>query len=93
MAKLRGYCLSKSHPYGRHKARVFESALGLTSQDAEDLRGALLQAARAFGHAELGEQDTYGRRFKLDFRMEWKGRSAGSPQRLDHPDNGRFPAA
>lgn len=76
IAKLHGYCLSKSHPYGRHKARVFEAALGLTSLDAEDLRGYLLQAARLFDHAEPGEQDTYGSRFVLDFRMTWKGRSA-----------------
>lgn len=76
IAKLRGYCLSKTHPYGRHKARVFEAALGLTSLDAEDLRGVLLHAARAFDHAEPGEQDTYGSRYVLDFRMTWESRSA-----------------
>jgi len=33
LEKLRNYCLSLSHPRGRHKARVFEAVLGLTSYD------------------------------------------------------------
>ena len=28
-SKLRDYCLNAQHPRGRHKARVFASALGL----------------------------------------------------------------
>jgi hypothetical protein len=40
--KLRDYCLSMSHPRGRHKAKVFESVLGITADDAEELRQALL---------------------------------------------------
>lgn len=43
--KLRDYCLSPQHPRGRHKARVFASALGLTAEDAKDLREALVSAA------------------------------------------------
>jgi hypothetical protein len=43
--KLRNYCLSLHHPRGRHKARVFASALGLTAEDAEELREALLSVA------------------------------------------------
>ncbi len=38
LAKLRDYCLSEVHPRGKHKARVFRVALGLTTQDAEELR-------------------------------------------------------
>jgi len=34
--KLRDYCLSPEHPRGRHKARVFASALGLTVDDYQD---------------------------------------------------------
>jgi hypothetical protein len=33
-AKLTDYCLSATHPVGRHKAAVFRSALGLTAPDA-----------------------------------------------------------
>jgi hypothetical protein len=32
--KLEDYCLDPSHPRGRHKARVFRDALGLSRQDA-----------------------------------------------------------
>lgn len=35
-SKLR-YCLDPEHRIGRHKARVFQSALGLGSQDAHEL--------------------------------------------------------
>ena len=38
LAKIRDYCLSPDHPRGRHKARVFREALGLTVDDAEWLR-------------------------------------------------------
>ena len=34
--KLSQYCLNPLHPRGRHKARVFESALGITGEDAEE---------------------------------------------------------
>ncbi|MFI3118633.1 MAG: hypothetical protein QX203_01470 [Methylococcaceae bacterium] len=43
--KLRDYCLSTQHPEGRHKARVFLSALEITSSDADKLREILLIAA------------------------------------------------
>jgi len=66
--KLRGYCLSLDHPRGRHKARVFASALGLTVEDAEELRDALLSAVRS-GEASVTEQDEYGQRYVLDFEM------------------------
>ena len=36
--KLRDYCLNADHPRGKHKARVFLSALGLTSEHAEWLQ-------------------------------------------------------
>lgn len=35
-AKLR-YCLDSTHPVGRHKARVFKSALGLGEEDTARL--------------------------------------------------------
>jgi hypothetical protein len=43
-----GYCLNVIHPRGQHKARVFASALGLTAEDAEFLRDALLNAAKSY---------------------------------------------
>ena len=42
--KLRDYCLSSSHPRGRHEARVFINALGITADDAQELTQAILYA-------------------------------------------------
>jgi hypothetical protein len=44
--KLNGYCLNTAHERGKHKARLFSSILGLTSDNAEKLRKRLLEAAR-----------------------------------------------
>lgn len=67
--KLRDYCLSPRHPRGRHKAKVFVSALGLTADDAEELRVALLHAAVSKGASSV-EDDEYGERYMLDFETE-----------------------
>ncbi|MDQ7024347.1 MAG: hypothetical protein Q9P44_02190 [Anaerolineae bacterium] len=66
--KLTDYCLSSNHPVGKHKARVFESALGLMAEDAPLLCEVLLQAVSE-EDANLGESDDYGRRFTVDFAM------------------------
>jgi hypothetical protein len=68
LAKLRDYCLSESHPRGRHKARLFRSRLGLTFEHAETLRRALLDAARE-RDVRPAESDRYGQRYVLDFPM------------------------
>jgi hypothetical protein len=36
--KLRDYCLNPEHENGKHKARLFASILGMTADDAEELR-------------------------------------------------------
>jgi hypothetical protein len=56
LKKLREYCLSASHPRGRHKARVFQSRLGVTQADAELPRQALLGAAQLH-HRDLRPTD------------------------------------
>jgi hypothetical protein len=43
MAKLEGYALNEEHPSGKHKARVFAAALGLTAADALLLKEKLLE--------------------------------------------------
>ncbi len=68
VAKLRDYCWSRDHLRGRHKARVFAAALGLTAEHAEDLRAALLQAAPT-EEATGTDQNEYGQRYLLDFIM------------------------
>jgi hypothetical protein len=68
IAKLHDYCLNPLHPRGRHKARVFVSALGLTRADAEFLREELLRAARE-ADAVMGDADEYGERYTIDFAL------------------------
>ena len=73
--KLRGYCLNATHPRGRHKARVFASALQVFREDAEWLRAELLSAALV-GDAQEAGQDEFGRRYVLDFECQKSDRSA-----------------
>ena len=68
IVKLTDYCLSTSHPRGRHKARVFAATLGLTSVHADVLRDALLEAART-DEATASDQDEFGQRYVVDFAM------------------------
>ncbi|MEK7808592.1 MAG: DUF6883 domain-containing protein [Chloroflexota bacterium] len=73
--KLREYCLNSSHPRGKHKARVFKAALGLTDDDADALRQKLIEIAPTV-EAELGEEDEYGQRYSSDFDLEWNEKKA-----------------
>jgi hypothetical protein len=59
LAKIEDYCLNPAHEAGKHKARVFASALGLKRRDAEWLRQRLLDAV--FGDAELLAETKFGR--------------------------------
>jgi hypothetical protein len=68
IAKLREYCLDGSHPEGRHKARVFQSALDLSEDDADLLRQAIL-AALPEAEAIAGDSDNYGSRYVADFEL------------------------
>jgi hypothetical protein len=70
IAKLSEYCLSETHPRGRHKARVFRYRLGLTSADAELLRATLLRAATTRqDEFQIGTADEFGTRFVLDLSV------------------------
>ena len=63
------------HDEGKHKARLFSSALGIVASDAEELRAALLQAVKTHD-AQLGRRDEYGQRYILDFMFQWRGKQA-----------------
>ena len=54
--KLRDYCLNPMHDEGQHKARLFAAALGMTAEDAEDLRALLIQAVKT-SDAQVGRRD------------------------------------
>jgi len=78
IAKLRDYCLSAQHQYGRHKARLFQSLLGFDVNRAEELREILLQAA-VDGEAEAKRDDEHGQRYVIEFNLA--GRT-GHPVRV-----------
>lgn len=74
--KLRDYCLSTQHPEGRHKARVFLSALGMTSADADKFRELLIAAAAISGEISMTSADKYGCRYSFDLVVKWGSREA-----------------
>jgi hypothetical protein len=65
LQKIEDYCLSPSHPRGRHKARVFREALGIGQSEAGWLRQALLAGA---GNADavMAADDAFGTRWRVD---------------------------
>jgi hypothetical protein len=75
LRKLRDYCLNPLHDEGQHKARLFATALGMTAEDAEDLRALLLQAVITFD-AQVGRRDAYGQRDTGDCLLAWREKQA-----------------
>ncbi len=73
--KIEDYCLSPSHPRGRHKARVFREALGIQRSDGPWLRDILLEAARS-GEASPIATDPWGTHWRLDATIGRQGKSA-----------------
>ena len=71
LAKLRDYCLNPDHEDGKHKARVFASALGLSAADAPWLRDRLLSAA--FGEAQEVGRSRFGVLYMLECAVETAG--------------------
>lgn len=63
--KIEDYCLNPQHPRGRHKARVFQDALGIGRADAQWLRETLLKAA-VEAEATEWASDEFGRRWRMD---------------------------
>jgi hypothetical protein len=52
--KLRDYCLNPEHKDGKHKARLFVATLGMTADNAEELRQILLDIVSSVGKMSLG---------------------------------------
>jgi Domain of unknown function (DUF4926) len=67
--KLSGYCLNFDHDDGKHKARLFRSILGMTADNAEELRKILLEVVKTHD-VTLGRSDQFGQRYTLDFAIE-----------------------
>jgi hypothetical protein len=73
--KLRDYCLNPEHRDGKHKARLFVATLGMTADNAEELRQILLDIIKNH-EVKLGRQDEFGQRYTLDFEISWQNREA-----------------
>jgi hypothetical protein len=68
LAKLRDYSLNLEHDTGKHKARVFLSALGVKIIDAEWLREKLLEQA-ATAEVTPKAPTRFGDLYVLDFEL------------------------
>lgn len=66
--KLSTYCLNPGHPDGQHKARVFQSALGISLDEVEELQVLLLQAIRIYD-AIPTKRNQYGQKYIVDFNV------------------------
>ena len=66
--KLTEYALDREDPRGRHKARVFESALGYTVKNAEELKAKIFECID-IAECRIGELDFYGQRYTADCRI------------------------
>lgn len=75
LRKLTDCVLNFEDPVGRHKARVFRAALGITTVHAVALKNAIL-AAVLDSEAEVGEADLYGQRYTVDCIIEAELRKA-----------------
>ena len=73
--KLRNYSLNPNHPVGKHKARVFRAALGITLKDADWLRERALEIALS-DDARTGAASVFGDKYVIDSILEYNGMSA-----------------
>jgi len=75
MQKLTGYCLNFEHSDGRNKAYVFRSALGITIENAEELRSSLLEAVQRYD-AIVGKSNLQGQKYIIEFPMARMNKTA-----------------
>lgn len=73
--KLCDYSLNPNHPVGKHKARVFRAALGITLRDADWLRERALEIALS-DDATPGAASVFGDKYVIDSVLRYKELSA-----------------
>ena len=66
--KLLNYCLSEEHPVGKHKARVFKSALNITIENYPYLKESI-ETAVLMNDAVFIETTEYGDIYCVDFEL------------------------
>lgn len=67
--KLIDYCLSETHPIGKHKARVFMSALDFSLENFQDLKESILSEIFE-KEAVITEINQYGTLYVVDIHVE-----------------------
>jgi len=75
-SKIEDYVLNPSHWEGRHKARVFESMLGITRSNQQVLREAILAAAVNSDEAEALGDNGHGTVYVLRVPLTTANRTA-----------------
>ena len=73
--KLRDYSLNSNHPVGKHKARVFRAALGITVKEAGWLRERALETVLG-DDAKAQPASVFGAKYVIDSVLEYGGLSA-----------------
>ncbi|MEO1341137.1 MAG: DUF6883 domain-containing protein, partial [Cyanobacteria bacterium J06635_13] len=66
--KLLGYCLNPNHASGKHKAKVFASALGITA-DNVGILNELIQKVAIEGEVIQQSTTEFGQQFKVDWTV------------------------
>ena len=73
--KLVEYCLNFEHEEGKHKARVFQSALGITQSNFSVLKIAIIEAIQ-YENAVLTNEISFGKLYRVDFVMQHQTKNA-----------------
>lgn len=73
--KLTHYALNEFHPFGKEKAFVFKSVLGIGVNEAEIFKKAILSELANYD-CEVKEQDEFGKRFTVIMKIRIFGREA-----------------
>jgi hypothetical protein len=73
--KLTEYSLNPWHEAGKHKARVFKAALGITIDDADWLRQKILESVPQ-AEALPGRLSAFGQKYVVDIIVERNRKSA-----------------
>lgn len=66
--KLSEYCLNESHPYGKEKAIVFKSVLGITRDESRLLKTAILDGLHHHDCIKRNK-DEYGERYTVVMKI------------------------
>jgi hypothetical protein len=88
--KLINYSLNASHEVGKHKAKVFVSALNLYLEDAEFLRIAIVENILVTEAIHF-RTNAFGEHYFVDFNLTFKGKIAPIRTKWTIDPNVNFP--